>query len=301
MATPAEMKIILDSLASINQRLDEDVQERKEILQNSKEMKDSLGKILTEVVGVRDDVEKNTNRIDYLEKEKRKRNLLIFGVPEKEKETLKDLEIKTMEIARIMKVDLKLEEVDYISRMGKNRTEGKNRPIIVSLTTLRRKIEMISNKKELKGTDYYIKEHFTKDIVDKRKTLMEEATKLRKEGKYAIVKFDKLIVKENNSQNSQTQGTSKNLKRGAVDSISPEMIPVQKGTNITPRPRASSFKKGKALGFQGNLNAFVTVKNKNQEENITLEDNNLLTQSGEDSARMLVNDDLLSQSQENKE
>lgn len=218
MGTPNDMKSLIDSMTMITKRFEEDANERKALLDDSKEMKGSLGQILQEVVGVREKMEKNTSRLDFLEKEKRKRNLLVFGVEEKEDETMRDLEETIMEIARIIKSDLRLVEVDYISRMGKKKNDGKNRPVILSLTTLRRKIEMIANKKYLKDTNYYLKEHYTKEIVEKRKVLNKEVMKLREEGKYAVVKFDKLVVKENYQQSGRSS-----KKRPAVDSISPEM------------------------------------------------------------------------------
>lgn len=190
------MKELLAGLNSINKRMEEDANERKELLNDSKEMKNSLGKILKEVEGVRKETAHNTSRIDILERDIRKRNIIIFGIPEKERENMRDLENIVTEVSKKLKVEIKLEEIDHVSRMGKNREEGKNRGIMVGLTTQRKKMEIIRNKKELKDTGIYVKEHFTKEIVEKRKELEQEAKRMREQGKYAIVKFDKLIVKE---------------------------------------------------------------------------------------------------------
>ncbi|KAL1447323.1 hypothetical protein WDU94_006578 [Cyamophila willieti] len=101
-----------------------------------------------------------------------------------------------MEIVKIMKVELKIEEIDYLKRLGREKIAGKTRGILVTLTTIRKKMEIIRNTRELKNTNISVREHFSKEVADKRKELWNEAKVLRKEGKYAVVKFDKLVVKE---------------------------------------------------------------------------------------------------------
>ncbi|KAI5739390.1 hypothetical protein M8J77_018731 [Diaphorina citri] len=282
MSENKDFKTILETMNNINKRLAEDSEERKELLKDSKDMKDSLDKILKEVEGVRGEVRESATRIDHIEKEKRKRNVLLFGINERDKETMDDLEKSVMEIAAKMKVNLKLEEIDNICRMGKNKEEGKNRPILVSLTTLRRKNEMMKNKRELKNTNIYIKEHFTKEVVEKRKALMSKAMKLREQGKYAVVKFDKLVIKENES-NSGTKN-----KRAAVDSISPEMAlqPSQqehnrrilkrgkREKNIASTPTSSSY--------QSKLDSFVNYERKGSTVSISDDDMNVGTEETEE-------------------
>ncbi|KAI5737433.1 hypothetical protein M8J76_013581 [Diaphorina citri] len=282
MSENKDFKTILETMNNINKRLAEDSEERKELLKDSKDMKDSLDKILKEVEGVRGEVRESATRIDHIEKEKRKRNVLLFGINERDKETMDDLEKSVMEIAAKMKVNLKLEEIDNICRMGKNKEEGKNRPILVSLTTLRRKNEMMKNKRELKNTNIYIKEHFTKEVVEKRKALMSKAMKLREQGKYAVVKFDKLVIKENES-NSGTKN-----KRAAVDSISPEMAlqPSQQENNRRILKRGKREKNiastPTSSSYQSKLDSFVNYERKGSTVSISDDDMNVGTEETEE-------------------
>lgn len=219
-------------LQKINENLMKEANENKELkqklLDDSKEVKEKVDKILFEVDGTKVGIQENKKRIDRIEDEKRRRNIIIFGIMENEHEQKEELERKVFEVLRgIMKSSIRSEEIDFITRMGpKDSTRMKPRGILVMLTTLRRKINLMSLKNKLRDTNLYLAEHFSQEVVNKRKPLLEEAKKLRKEGKYAVVKYDKLICTERSSQsahNSQSTPLPRCDKRKPVEGISPEM------------------------------------------------------------------------------
>lgn len=140
--------------------------------------------------------EKNTNKINEWEREKRKRNIIIFGVDQEEGENFKILEEKVRNLIR-EKMDIMImsTEIDSIRRFGKAKTK---RPIMITLTTWKRKMEIITNGKRLKGTGIAIKEDFPPEVQEIRKKLYLEMQTLRSQGKRAYIKYDKLVVQDNN-------------------------------------------------------------------------------------------------------
>ncbi|CAB3251771.1 unnamed protein product [Arctia plantaginis] len=73
------------------------------------------------------------------------------------------------------------------------------RPVIVSFNTLSKKIEVIKKKKLLQDSGIYMTEDFPLKVIQKRKELQEELKQLLDQGKSAYLKYDKIIIKEENN------------------------------------------------------------------------------------------------------
>ena len=54
-----------------------------------------------------------------------------------------------------------------------------------------------NRKDKLKGQNIYIKEDFSKETMDIRKDKWKSVKSLRSQGQYAILLFDKIVVKGN--------------------------------------------------------------------------------------------------------
>lgn len=142
-------------------------------------------------------VEVQESRIDAIEKEIRKRNLVFFGVEENESNYW-DLEKTVLTVINEkMKVKCSNQEITSVWRKGKK--GERTRPVIVSFNTLSKKIEVIKKKKLLEGSDIYMKEDFPLKVIQKRKELQGELKHLRDQGKVAFLKYDKIIIKEDNN------------------------------------------------------------------------------------------------------
>lgn len=261
------MQIMIEEIKKINEKITKDAEENNELkrclISDSQEVKTKMDKILKEVEGTNVNVQQNTTRIDRIEMEKRKRNVIIFGIAETQDERKSELEEKIFDILRNkLRSDIKSEEVDYITRMGtKNQNERRDKPrgVLVSLTTLRRKFNILSLKKNLKGTQIFVAEHFSKEITEKRKPLLEEAKRLRSQGKYATVKYDKLVVStrytdsgQGPSTLSQNQTRSQNVENEDYTQVSQENC---KGSGIKRKPLNSP-----TTGGTKNTRKFVKKK-----------------------------------------
>ncbi|GBP78304.1 Retrovirus-related Pol polyprotein from type-1 retrotransposable element R2 [Eumeta japonica] len=141
-------------------------------------------------------VEYQQTEIEYLKREKRNNNIITFDVEELEKSTLDLIHI----IKRIFKSDVNIDIDEYginkIHRIGNaNKERNKTRPVLCSFVNGWKKSEIIKSKKGLKKI--YVTEDFPKEILTKRKALQEKLEEERKKGKIVFLKYDKLVVKEN--------------------------------------------------------------------------------------------------------
>lgn len=171
------------------------------------EFKDEIKKELeVKVDQIKDKLEENWNKTiekietcerknAVLEREIRRNNLVVHGLEEIKNDTYFELEKQILNLVKEeVKVDIKEEEIDFVRRIGK-RAEGKIRPVLFALTTYRKKVMILKNKK-WKDKDVYISEDYPKEIIEKRKELKEQMLEERKKGKFAIIVYDKLIVRE---------------------------------------------------------------------------------------------------------
>lgn len=137
--------------------------------------------------------EEQAQKIQKFEKILRKKNLIFFGVDETENGYL-NLQNKILDIINnIMKVDCQKGDIECILRMGKK--SEKIRPIIVTFTTMGKKVELLKNKKLLQNNStLYIKEDFPPEVLEERKKLRSQLEKEREQGRKAYIKYNKLVI-----------------------------------------------------------------------------------------------------------
>lgn len=171
----------------------------------------------------------HTNQLKSLDYEKRRKNLVIYGVSEEEinlEKLLLELFCRHMQIK-----DFTLMELDYCKRLGKQPNHANPRPILVGLTTQRRKIQIVKNSPLLKGTKVVVKPDFSTEDRENQKKLREERNTYRRQGKYAVIRSGKVVTSNENfvptndsNQNGKTPG-----KRAL--SKSPSNVPGTKKLN----------------------------------------------------------------------
>lgn len=195
--------------------------------------------------------------IDRLEKEVRRKNLIIFGVEETE-HNYRDLHQLVLDIINNdMGVVCQKEEIDNTQRIGKR--NDKCRPILISLTTTWKKIEILKKKKTLDNLPVYIKEDFPKRVLQKRKELQEQLKNERDQGKKVVLRYDKIINIEEHRHQKQYTNNNNNKQKGQntnkrVLSTSPEVQNNRnKGNEAVQTP---TYKKSKG-GNNYNITSYM--------------------------------------------
>ncbi|CAK1597606.1 unnamed protein product [Parnassius mnemosyne] len=172
-------------------------------------------------------------KLKAVDKEKRKNNLVFFGIEEKGKsegvlvDYIKDLIVD-------MGVHMDGHEISNVYRIGKQ-SENKNRPVIASITTQWKKHLILKNKTNL-PSGINVKEDYSKEILDfalrkkkkkkkeilvKRKQLQPQLEEEKNKGHIAYIKYYKLIVlkpKDNNREKRKRE-TSDSLKSSAQKKV----------------------------------------------------------------------------------
>lgn len=134
------------------------------------------------------------NKIDQLENQSRRSNLIVYGLAEAENETSETLEHQVNN--EIIKNILELKEpiaIERIHRLGRPE-EGKIRPVIFKLLDWRDKSLILKNGFKLKDTVLSIGEDFSRRIREVRKNLWQRSKIHRDKGEKVYMAFDKLYI-----------------------------------------------------------------------------------------------------------
>lgn len=109
-------------------------------------------------------------KVEFLDSAARKNNIIIHGLPEVINEKDEDLINIALETIKKLDVPLARGEIDRIQRLGKNTNKEKIRPILLTTTTLQKKIQILRNKKKMEPKTY-ITHDFSKKEMEKRKEI----------------------------------------------------------------------------------------------------------------------------------
>ncbi|KAJ8724729.1 hypothetical protein PYW07_015687 [Mythimna separata] len=140
-------------------------------------------------------VEMLEKKIEYLEKEKKRNNILLFGLEEKENSSFHLLQRVQGIFKEDLKINLETSDVSKIYRIGLSK-ENKKRPVLITFADSWKRSEILKQKKSLK--DVYVTEDFPKEVLEKRRELKTKLLEERAKGNTAYIKYDQLVVIEGN-------------------------------------------------------------------------------------------------------
>ena len=89
-------------------------------------------------------------------------------------------------------------KIERAHRTGE-RKEDTSRTIVAKFRNYKTKELILKNARKLKDTGYYINEDFSKETVEIRKENWRKIQELKKNGKYAILVYDKIYWREERS------------------------------------------------------------------------------------------------------
>ncbi|KAJ8934492.1 hypothetical protein NQ318_012468 [Aromia moschata] len=103
-------------------------------------------------------------------KRSEKKNLIIKGMPDEEEEDAEETKKRIVRLCETLGVDIKPEvDVDEVRRLGKP-AAGRQRPVLLKMTTSNKKMEILRSAKQLKGTNIWIDEDYPKGYPRGAKT-----------------------------------------------------------------------------------------------------------------------------------
>ncbi|XP_047991457.1 uncharacterized protein LOC125230363 [Leguminivora glycinivorella] len=245
----SKMEEIIRRLNTLQMDLESSIKSNTEsVTENIQKTLDEKFHILQEKYdNLKERVDNQENRLYFLEKQSRQRNLVFFGIEDNEN-SYEELETKIIcFLKQYFALELSYSDIQSIRRVGK-RTE-KIRPIIVTFTTLHTKILILKQKKKLADSQYYIKEDYPQQVLKIRKELQVQAQAERDKGNKVIIKYDKLVILKTN------KGSRTNNKRNL--SLSP---PTRSSNNAAGTEQIS--KKNKTLPVTSHADTADCYKDK---------------------------------------
>ena len=184
----------IDKIAEENNEIKYSLETTQEIWNTkANDMKEEIN-TLKEELKERDKFFKEKLRI--MEDRSRRNNIRVEGIPESENESWEETEKKLKEI---IKTDLQIEteiEIERAHRVKKRNHNDEERTgpktVIAKILRYKDKEEILQKAKVIRSTRYYFKEDFSNETIEIRKRLWTEVERLREEGKYAVINYDRI-------------------------------------------------------------------------------------------------------------
>lgn len=211
--------------------------------------------------------EKLTSRIERLEQNNKRENLIFYGIFENDPETFKDL-LNIVE--NLLKSNLKIEVTNFditnIFRIGKK--SSKTRPVLVTFHSIIKRNEIIKNCFKLKNTGIYVSEDLIEKDLNERRILVQHLKQAKLEKKEAKLIGKKLIVNGKVYTYQDLENPEENLyfspqtiRKAASEPPTPS-LPVSEDsveTNFAEEPNLSQANP-KEKEQKNNVNPQVTKK-----------------------------------------
>ncbi|XP_063389093.1 uncharacterized protein LOC134674868 [Cydia fagiglandana] len=233
----------MDEIKKMLQNIQDDIQKQKQDMKEMEEnIKESINKnidqkfslIETRTSQLKEKIEKQQIIIDQLDNKLRKKNLVFFGVQEVERNYDALVKLILDIINNKMEIKCQWWEIENVSRIGKK--SDKVRPVIVTITTIGRKLELIRCKKKLEDTGIYIKEDYSPAVLQKRRELQEELKRERQAGKNVALRHNKIITLKSHPAGNRTPNDNQSKKR--MLSESPDAVEVVKSNEEKTKQQA---------------------------------------------------------------
>lgn len=175
--------------------------EIKEVGTNVAEVGSKIDKINEKVYEIEEKVSKHEEKISILECQLRRKNVILLNFEEIEKSTTELEQIVLQILSEVFKIEVSLKDLDFVYRLGVQ-NKNKTRPIKIGFLAYRTKCLIMDDKIKLKAyntknnTNLILYDDLPKDVLEKRKNLLEKANTLRNMNGNAEVKVknNRLIV-----------------------------------------------------------------------------------------------------------
>ena len=204
-----DLRNILDQL---NSKLDIMAKDIKEIKRDMKGVMDDINELKTEV----DDLSKRCMKV---EDEKRRKNLIISGIPKSDKHdvlSFKDWIVENLNLTRGFVDGILIDRAVRFPLTKFQKGQDKHPDLLVSFCSLDEKLVVYTAARKIKPENVYFKEDFSKNVREIRKNLSAVMLNARKnKDAKAYLNFDKLVIEKNGKRNTYTF----NLEKKEIQTI----------------------------------------------------------------------------------
>lgn len=173
-------RIVRDEIGKLNIRGELDEQNAKiaELVKENSELKKKLD-----------------NQQQAWEANKRRNNLVFYGIGESQKEDFNAVKTAIIDLCNnVLKIELKEDDLNYIYRLGV--VTGRPRPVLVSFVSNIKKACVLNNSNKLKGTRIYISQDMDESRRRRRLLLRRIRDYVKSIGKNCFIRGEGIIMDE---------------------------------------------------------------------------------------------------------
>ena len=195
-------KMFNERLNNLSQEIRANSDSIKQLKDNTRDLEESLTVNQSQLKVVENGVSENRvelkEQLRIQEERSRRNNIRVDGIEEDENETWENTENK---LRSFLHNELEITDELYIERAYRVRRReniksisyNTPRTIVGKLLDFKEKEEIMRQRYKLKDS---VRENFSKETVEIRKKLWDQVKKLREDGKYAVIKYDKIVTRD---------------------------------------------------------------------------------------------------------
>ncbi|XP_077539809.1 uncharacterized protein LOC144152415 [Haemaphysalis longicornis] len=154
---------------------------------------EEISHLKTEVCSLQKVVQEQQIKLDDFEDRSRRRNLIIFGIPEIPDENHSALKEHVVDKIFREKLEVVAKTVERVHRVGKKKTDNR-RPVILNFFDYNEKMAVLRNCSKLKGSKFSINHDFCKNTLAKRSNLWKYGKQFKDQGRKVTLDYDRLHV-----------------------------------------------------------------------------------------------------------
>lgn len=119
--------------------------------------------------------------------------MIVFGISKQFGETPSDVIEKLLHLFNNqMRISVDASGIEQAQRFGKRDTDHK--AVFCVFKSFKKKMEILSRARRLKGTGFAVVDDYPKEIIAKRRKMYAPLRYYREKGRYAVLRYDTLYV-----------------------------------------------------------------------------------------------------------
>lgn len=179
----------LDEIKSSKQSMEENLKNKIESLE------DQSQKLTAQLTIFKNESEQQKSKILFLDKQVRRRNLILYGLSEPTGESPIALREMVFELINShMRLNTLRYEFDAIYRIGIKKRSGRPRPVMIRMISEIKKSVILRMSRALKRYKLFLTEDYNRDVLEKRRMLRPLVRRLRQTSRNVVLHRDKIYV-----------------------------------------------------------------------------------------------------------
>lgn len=169
--------------------------------------------------------------------QRRRKNLIIHGLEHTLNEDYASLQNSIINLlCEQLGVDFSINDINFARRIGKRASDHVS-PILLSLTSQRKKLDILNASHKLKGSEVSIANDYSKEVLATRKSLLPLVKALKEKGILAQLRDDEIFIDKKRCSTSKAESLLQSLitdRKRDRSTLEEDQVLHQPGTTSLP-------------------------------------------------------------------